>query len=260
MKYRTGEMAEFFGMTKEGIRFLERKGMIVSKRDERNGYRYFSRSEVSLLKHLRSYCAMGFSLEEAHRMICDTPQEELLLRLDEKIAELEEKEEQLRRMKAMLKGHRRAAECVLDGRDAFELCMSPELLYFPRLSDTLSAAERTVERTWIAAMPPVAMTAERDETGRETRGYSVRYEDALEMGLLQLDSMIRRPPMRCVHGIVEAPVPTLPDLAPMLSWARACGMEQCGAAICMVRLTYRHEDGNRWTIHEIFLPVQPENG
>ena len=60
MKYRTGEMAEFFGMTKEGIRFLERKGMIVSKRDERNGYRYFSRSEVSLLKHLRSYCAMGF--------------------------------------------------------------------------------------------------------------------------------------------------------------------------------------------------------
>ena len=80
------------------------------------------------------------------------------------------------------------------------------------------------------------------------------------MGLLQLDSMIRRPPMRCVHGIVEAPVPTLPDLAPMLSWARACGMEQCGAAICMVRLTYRHEDGNRWTIHEIFLPVQPENG
>ena len=50
MKYRTGEMAEFFGMTKEGIRFLERKGMIVSKRDERNGYRYFSRSEVSLLK------------------------------------------------------------------------------------------------------------------------------------------------------------------------------------------------------------------
>lgn len=209
MKYRTGEMAEFFGMTKEGIRFLERKGMIVSKRDERNGYRYFSRSEVSLLKHLRSYCAMGFSLEEAHRMICDTPQEEVLLRLDEKIAELEEKEEQLRRMKAMLKGHRRAAECVLDGRDAFELCMSPELLYFPRLSDTLSAAERTVERTWIAAMPPV---------------------------------------------------PTLPDLAPMLSWARACGMEQCGAAICMVRLTYRHEDGNRWTIHEIFLPVQPENG
>ena len=87
--------------------------------------------------------------------------------------------------------------------------MSPELLYFPRLSDTLSAAERTVERTWIAAMPPV---------------------------------------------------PTLPDLAPMLSWARACGMEQCGAAICMVRLTYRHEDRNRWTIHEIFLPVQPENG
>ena len=52
MRYRTGEMAEFFGMTKEGIRYLERQGLITSRRDEQNRYRYFSRSEITRLKEL----------------------------------------------------------------------------------------------------------------------------------------------------------------------------------------------------------------
>ena len=41
MRYRIGELADFFGMTKEGIRYLEREGVITSERDAGNGYRYF---------------------------------------------------------------------------------------------------------------------------------------------------------------------------------------------------------------------------
>lgn len=37
MKYRIGEMAEFFGLTKEAIRYYERKGIVTSIRDERTG-------------------------------------------------------------------------------------------------------------------------------------------------------------------------------------------------------------------------------
>ena len=54
MKYRIGEMAEFFGLTKEAIRYYERKGIVTSIRDERTGYRYYERDEITTLKQIRT--------------------------------------------------------------------------------------------------------------------------------------------------------------------------------------------------------------
>ena len=53
MRYRIGELAYFFGMTKEGVRYLERQGIVCSERDEKNGYRYFSRTEISRFKQIK---------------------------------------------------------------------------------------------------------------------------------------------------------------------------------------------------------------
>ena len=46
-------MAEFFGLTKEAIRYYERKGIVTSIRDERTGYRYYERDEITTLKQIR---------------------------------------------------------------------------------------------------------------------------------------------------------------------------------------------------------------
>ena len=65
MKYRIGEMAEFFGLTKEAIRYYERKGLVTSTRDAQTGYRYYERDEITTLKQIRTYESLGFSLNEA---------------------------------------------------------------------------------------------------------------------------------------------------------------------------------------------------
>lgn len=46
-------MAEFFRLTKEAIRYYERKGIVTSIRDERTGYRYYERDEITTLKQIR---------------------------------------------------------------------------------------------------------------------------------------------------------------------------------------------------------------
>ena len=78
MKYRIGEMAEFFGLTKEAIRYYERKGIVTSTRDERTGYRYYERDEITTLKQIRvrfmapsTHHTMGGVMVDAQRHVLD---------------------------------------------------------------------------------------------------------------------------------------------------------------------------------------------
>lgn len=71
-------MAEFFGLTKEAIRYYERKGIVTSIRDERTGYRYYERDEITTLKQIRvrfmapsTHHTMGGVMVDAQRHVLD---------------------------------------------------------------------------------------------------------------------------------------------------------------------------------------------
>ena len=74
-------MAEFFGLTKEAIRYYERKGIVTSIRDERTGYRYYERDEITTLKQIRTYESLGFSLDDAQAMAMATTSSKMKERL-----------------------------------------------------------------------------------------------------------------------------------------------------------------------------------
>ena len=92
-------MAEFFGLTKEAIRYYERKGIVTSIRDERTGYRYYERDEITTLKQIRTYESLGFSLDDAQAMAVATTFSEMEERLDQKLLELKKKEAAIARMR-----------------------------------------------------------------------------------------------------------------------------------------------------------------
>ena len=39
MKFSTGELARMLGLTNEGVRYMERMGIVRAHRDKENGYR-----------------------------------------------------------------------------------------------------------------------------------------------------------------------------------------------------------------------------
>lgn len=267
MRYRIGEVAEFFGMTKEGVRYLERQGIIRSMRDERNGYRYFPREEITRLKQIRSFQSIGFGLEEAHSMVCLTPREELLGRLDEKIAELESKAAAIERIRKMIAGQREVAEKTLAGAGTFEVVMRPELIFFERVGDEASGATpqqrrriahaRNVEKIWIQAMPPVTLGAcHYDGQGKPVLriGSMALAEDVRALKLPVLEEMVRLEPCLCVRGILESPWTEHLDITPMLDFAEKNGYMLCGDVYAMAKLTYEYEN-TIWGVHEFFLPV-----
>ena len=88
--YRIGEVAELFGLTKEGIRYLEKEGIITARRNEANGYRYYDRNAVSMLKDVRVYQKLGFSLEEVRDCMLDSSPEDTLALMTDKSARMAE--------------------------------------------------------------------------------------------------------------------------------------------------------------------------
>lgn len=140
MKYRIGEMAEFFGLTKEAIRYYERKGIVTSIRDERTGYRYYERDEITTLKQIRTYESLGFSLDDAQAMAVATTFSEMEERLDQKLLELKKKEAAIARMRQELERQQRDLDGFKSGR--MELRMMPETYFWRRVPNEASAKRK----------------------------------------------------------------------------------------------------------------------
>lgn len=271
MRYRIGEMAEFFGMTKEGVRFLERQGVIRSQRDEKNGYRYYPRGEITRLKQIRSYRALGFSLDEAQRMVYETPRSQVLERLDEKLAELEEKEVQLQLMKRLLRRQREVARRLIEDAGC-ELMTRPEMIFLPLVGDEDSGKEgreslaqaRAVEKAWTQAMPPVILCSLRnaEDEGRTANLYGsiAVAQEAEAMGLPVPPWATRLPACTCVAGTVEARLGVPLDTSPLFAFAAEHSLVPCGDIYAIMCMTCVGENGERYGLHKVYLPVREEQG
>lgn len=270
MRYRIGELADLFGMTKEGVRYLERQGIIRSERDAENGYRYFSREEIIRLKQIRRYQGFGFSLEEAKQLVCETPKEDILEKLAQKQRELSETAKQIERMQCFLAKQQEVATRLLHAQERIWLGERPEMIFFPRVPQEASGTTpeekraivraRAQEKEWILATPlctPGAMHRTADGSGQRRLGSIVRAEDARAAGMQETERAIHLMPCPCICGVLEAPDKCPPDLSPVLAYAQAHGLQIVGDIYGALWFTCLTEQGERYTIHEIYAPYKP---
>lgn len=269
MKYRIGEMAEFFGLTKEVIRYYERKGLVTSTRDAQTGYRYYERDEITTLKQIRTYESLGFSLDDAQAMVVETTFSEMEQRLDQKLLELKKKEAAIQRMRQELERQQASAHAFKLGQ--MELRTAPETYFWRRVPDEASAQteaereriarERSEEKHWVEAMPPVALCGlhyDKNLNPCKVFGSVIPKNMAETLGL-PLSCAVLLPERLCAVGYAEAKIGDKPNIDKLVSWTRGQGYSICGDIYATLRLVYKKESGERWGVHEFFLPIQKEN-
>ncbi|HXO26589.1 MAG TPA: heavy metal-responsive transcriptional regulator [Thermoanaerobaculia bacterium] len=66
---RSGELAHRAGVSKDTLRFYERRGLLEPPRRTANNYRLFPGEAVERLRWIRSALAMGFTVEELSRIV-----------------------------------------------------------------------------------------------------------------------------------------------------------------------------------------------
>ena len=63
MSYKIGEVAKFFGITADTLRYYEKEGLIFPETNEENGYRQYSLNDVFFLQDILFYRQIGMSIE-----------------------------------------------------------------------------------------------------------------------------------------------------------------------------------------------------
>ncbi|MQS90283.1 MerR family transcriptional regulator [Companilactobacillus mishanensis] len=67
--YKIGDVAKYFHLSKETMRFYEDKKLIKSIRDPETGYRYFGYPELNQIKDIVQYKSYGFSLDKIDYLV-----------------------------------------------------------------------------------------------------------------------------------------------------------------------------------------------
>ncbi|MCD8334210.1 MAG: MerR family transcriptional regulator [Clostridiales bacterium] len=188
--YRMGEFSKRLGVSRDLIKHYEKQGILTSRREKNNQYRYYYHAQYTSIPISRKLQNVGYSLREIGHLLNDASLEEYTAENADRIAALE-REQLLRGM--ALENLRFVHTCqqeALEGKllGRWELAERPELAFFPFSGTSeflpLSPEETDAVTDWADAMPVVEYCGLlREET--LIYGFSVRQERA---ELLELPS------------------------------------------------------------------------
>ena len=260
-KYRTGDIARLLSMTNEGVRFMEKEGIISSVRDETNGYRYYDYDQFVRLKRARSYRTMGYSLAEAKKMTQNLAENEVEEALMQKLEELAQKEKEIKKFQFIIQEQYNSF--LLAKNHIIDVQMNPEFIALETKrngsaysSPFLSGNEwNKYVSSWVLCMPTVKMFAWYSEEDPERKGMVITFDDFQKSGLTSIDDLVHFPASRCVHGAVEAPVFEVPDFQPFYSWADENHFILSDKKYCIMQMTYQTSSGRTMCVHEVFIPI-----
>ena len=129
-KFKIGETSKLVGLSPETIRYYERKNIIQPPKDDNSGYRQFDILDVCILSKARNYLHFGFSLEEAHQLLCADSIESIYSRLQEKECSIQQNiDRELMRLRG-LQQKLSDISYVQNNLGQISLQQRPNILYF----------------------------------------------------------------------------------------------------------------------------------
>lgn len=126
MNLKIGELSQLTGVPAKTIRYYEESGLIAEARRLPNGYRVYSQKEAHMLAFVKRARDLGFSVDEAGRLLAlwnnkrrKSEQvrklaQEHLNKIDKKIAELQEMKSTLKHLVHCCHGDERPDCPILD--------------------------------------------------------------------------------------------------------------------------------------------------
>ena len=145
--WKTKELANYLGMTKNGVVYLEKRGLIKGYQNQENLYRYYDEHAFVTLATIKLYERLGFSLKEAEKLIKE--ESGSVLQEIEKQKQLLEQE--YRKKREALEVYE--ADVKKSAKESAEIALSQCEDYYLLYDD--GSTDEKLLYNWIAAMPYV---------------------------------------------------------------------------------------------------------
>lgn len=263
MLYRIGEVAEILGITKEGVRFLERKGLLHSVRSPKNGYRYYTRDELSIVQQIRGYASSGFTLDEASDLVLNRDAGCLSAALLQKESQLGEEIARLQEKQLLLRRQHSAIEAAASLEKGYAIRTMPALCYLPlegAYAGRESRVRQLLEKRWMAAVPQVKLAKlplDRNGTPLDSKGVCADLRDVRRLELPLDESVRLLPESLCLSAFFQKPVGQTREFHALYRIAASLGYTPTDDMLTAVLLSTNH-DGQRCTVSMVRLPVVPK--
>lgn len=269
MKYKIGTVAKLLGISPEALRLYERNGILKSSvKDKENGYRYYSRLDITALMRARSYHQYGFSMKETEALINSDDVAYVRSAYEDRAERLEE---EIRR-KQMALSYLRQVTGLLNhipsdlwtirretspGIFRMEFMKGEELI--------LSSEQFELFPQWIH-MAPLIFPSQRNSWAALLEG---RDESCSALGILESDaaglgmpSFLTAgsyfPPVPCLYTMVEisaANASCVRYLSHLTEYVQRHGITVAGDPVCRTFLSMnKREDYRRY--RQIWLPIR----
>jgi DNA-binding transcriptional MerR regulator len=269
MLYKIGEIAEILGVTRDTLRYYEKRGIVRPVKDAENDYRYYDFWDVNFLLDCLWYRAFDFSLEQVADMFkmdsCHDISDMFRKKEDEYRAVIRRNELLLERSE-----HQRAEIARVDrllGQCTLAMCPA-HILYFNRYTEDFANSPKLnrLSREWLGLMPfthryfEISADDLLHEDGRDYRWgleLSSYYAEKLRV---KIEAPIEyRPSVQCVRSVFKnvgkgnfSPR----HLRYMVDYAGENGLSVCGDASGIL-LASVMEGGDFAGYFEAWLPVEP---
>lgn len=261
--YLIGDVAQMVGLSRDALRFYEKKGIIRTEKKE-NGYRYYSEDDIYRLMYILYHRKMNTSLEEIGGLM--SGQNSIAAMRAHVRQRMEEEEEAIRqhrqatmRLKLVEKDINRIEEC----RGRYSIRNFPRAYIMGNCSDLQEGL-----RQWFRLSSTIAgldmtyfyniMTY--TEQGLEENGTQLLLYVGLEKWLGEEFDQSRYPvteEVECIYTIIESE-DTLPDFTMihrMAQWGHKHGMEPEGRVYANNMTSFFAKERTTYCL-EIYMPVK----
>lgn len=128
--YKIGEVANILGVSSDTIRYYEKAGIVYSKKDSSNGYRYFTPADIYALLDVLFYRSMDIPVEEVRNIMNFYQHRDVKKLLEQKQeqvqAKIREQQVLLERIRATIEDYRIMEENL----DVFQVRPMPSMILF----------------------------------------------------------------------------------------------------------------------------------
>lgn len=264
-EYRIGDMAQMVGISRDTLRFYEKKGIIAAQKKD-NGYRYYSDKDIYKMMYVLYQRKMNYSLEEIESMITEGCS---CSRLRSYIQQREEKEAEAIRSHqqaiARLRLTRRDLDNIEENLNRCRINTFPQAYLLKRCPSfqeglkewfRLSASRKGLDMTYFYT---VYAWNGADLEEKETQ--LLLYQEAARY--LDFGGHMSEIPMtegrKCVYAVVRSghPGPDRETLTWMQDWAREKGLKPGNTLYSNNIVSFFKEDDLICHL-ELYLPLEPD--
>jgi len=128
-KYLVNEIAKYFGVTNDTIRYYDKLGIISPKKDKNNNYRYYDRGDIICFSYVFELKNIDLPLKEVRTLLNDSSLEYAAGVIEDHEQRIDAKIKELQQLKSVISDYRKCFYNAIENVDVLKISDNPNIIY-----------------------------------------------------------------------------------------------------------------------------------